>query len=377
MPVFICTAHATAKPVTSIVPDGRPHSFEMRDRQFWIDGESTLLVAGEIHFGRVLPQDWELRIRQAKAMGLNTLSFYLFWSLCEPREGEFRFEGMTDLREMLRLCQKHGMWVILRPGPYCCAEVDYGGIPWWTLKYPDVKIRSKDPKWLEWSQRYIAEVYKQVADLQVSRGGPLLMLQLDNEYAMIAGGDFSYLHSLQKIFRDVGFDVPLFTCDPFLMPEKIPGTHPTGVLRGRNGLRGEREYLETTNANGPLPVFVPELYTAWFSGWGQPVATRYATVESTASWTSFLLKKNASFCYYMFHGGTSFGFLSGANEFLPMHPSYDYSAPVDEAGRVTEKYRVLRKLLIEGLGTTPPDIPADPAVMTLPTIKLTQHQAVS
>lgn len=134
-------------------PDGQPHRFELSGTRFLLDGEPMLIAAGEMHFGRVLPEDWETRIKQAKAMGLNTLSFYLFWNLCEPREGEFTFTGLTDVRRMLRLCQENGLWVILRPGPYCCAEVEYGGIPWWTAKYPDVKIRTTDPKWLEWTRR--------------------------------------------------------------------------------------------------------------------------------------------------------------------------------------------------------------------------------
>ena len=360
-----CFAHAVPP------PDGRPHKFELGDRQFLLDGQPMLIAAGEMHFGRVLPGDWETRIKQAKAMGLNTVSFYLFWNLCEPREGEFTFTGVTDVRRVLKLCQDNGLWAILRPGPYCCAEVEYGGIPWWTAKYPDVKIRTTDSKWLEWSRRYIAQVYRQVGDLQVSKGGPLLMVQLDNEYGMIARGDFGYLHSLQKIFQEIGFDVPLFTCDPFFGPERTPGSLPAGVLRGRNGLRNDRDFQQTTSAVGNSPIFVPELYTAWFSGWGQPIATRHATIPQVVDWTTYLLDKKISFCYYMFHGGTTYGFFNGSNEYLPVQTSYDYSAPVDEAGRTTEKYRALRDLLTARLGVAPPAPPPEPAVVALPPIKLT------
>ena len=231
---------ASAQTVTHLAPDGKPHKFELRDKQFFLDGESTLLVAGEMHFGRVLPEDWDTRLAQAKAMGLNTVSFYLFWNLCEPQEGKFDFSGLTDVRRMLQLCQKHGLWVILRPGPYCCAEVEYGGLPWWTAKHPDVKIRTNDPTYLAWCRRYLAAVGEQVADLQVTRGGPLLMVQMENEFSMVGRGDNSHLRALQGIFRDAGFDVPLFTCDPFLMPERDPATRLTGVLRGRNGLRADQ-----------------------------------------------------------------------------------------------------------------------------------------
>ncbi len=358
------------------VPDGRPHEFAAHGPQFTLDGQPMLIVAGEMHFGRVLPEDWDARLKQAKAMGLNTVSFYLFWNLCEPREGEFNFSGVTDVRRVLQLCQANGLWAILRPGPYCCAEVEYGGIPWWTVKHPDVRIRTTDPQWLEWSRRYIEQVAQQVADLQVSRGGPLLMVQMENEYGMIAGGNYSYLQALQKIFTGAGFEVPLFTCDPFLMPPRTPGSLPAGVLRGRNGLRDDRDYAQTAAANPDAPVFVPELYTAWFSGWGQPIATRNASVEQAVAWTDYLLGKQASFCYYMFHGGTTFGFFNGANEYLPVQTSYDYSAPVDEAGRTTPKYLALRNLLIQRLGIQPPAIPADPPVAALPVIKLAFAQSL-
>ncbi len=367
-------ATAAAQSVTSIVPDGKPHQFELRDKQFFLDGQPTLLVAGEMHFGRVLAGDWDLRIRQAKAMGLNTLSFYLFWNRSEPREGQFDFTGANDVRRVLQLCQKYGMWAILRPGPYCCAEVDYGGIPWWTLKYPDVKIRTNDPKYVEWSRRYIERVGREVGDLQVTHGGPLLMVQMENEYGMVSRGNNDYLHSLQTIFRDAGFDVPLFTCDPFLAPVRDPAQALPGVLRGRNGLKNDRDYQQTIAANGDLPPYAPEVYTAWFSGWGQPIATRNASIPQIVDWTTSLLDKNASFCYYMFFGGTNYGFSTGANEHLPLQTSYDYGAPIDEAGRITEKYRALRDLLSARLKITPPAPPADPAVVALPVIKLTQSE---
>jgi beta-galactosidase len=364
-----------AQAVTPLAPDGKPHRFELREKQFWIDGEPTLLVAGEMHFGRVLPEDWELRIKQAKAMGLNTLSFYLFWNLCEPREGEFNFTGLTDVRRMLQLCQQNGLWVILRPGPYCCAEVDYGGLPWWTAKYPDVKIRSNDPRYLAWCRRYLEQVAQQVADLQVTRGGPLLMVQMENEFGMISRGNNEHLQALEKIFRAAGFDVPLFTCDPNLAPIRDPAQALPGVLRGRNGLRDERSYQQTVAANSPgMPVYAPEVYTAWFSGWGQPIATRNAGVDQIVNWTGRLLDQNASFCYYMFFGGTNFGFSSGCNEYLPLQTSYDYSAPIDEAGRTTEKYRALRALLTSRLKISPPAIPPEPAVIKLPPIQLTSQE---
>ena len=360
---------AMARIVTGIVPEERPHKFEARNGQFFINGEPILLVSGEMHFGRVLTEDWDTRLKQAKAMGLNTVSLYLFWNLCEPREGEFDFTGMTDVRRMLELARENGLWVILRPGPYCCAEFEYGGIPWWTAKYPEVPIRSTDPRWLEWCRRYIEQVYAQVGDLQVTRGGPLLMVQMDNEHGMISGGNESYMVELQKIFTGAGFDTQLFTCDPGRA--RRSGSL-ENVLRGYNGYKGGGALKDA--AAGQFPVFVPELYTNWFTGWGMPLATRYASIDEVVNWTSTLIDEKASFNYYMFHGGTTYGFHNGCNEYLPVHTSYDYGAPVDEAGRTTEKYRALRGLISEKLDIAPPEPPAEPPVIEIPAFRLNQRQ---
>lgn len=358
------------------VPDGQPHDFELRDDRFFIDGQPMLITAGEIHFGRVLPEDWELRIKQAKAMGLNTMSFYLFWNLCEPEEGKFSFTGMTDVRRMLELCQENGMWAILRPGPYCCAEVEYGGIPGWTARYPEVKIRTNDPQYVAWSQRYIKQVYQQVSELQVTHGGPLLMVQMENEYGLIAHGNNDYLQTLHDIFVDVGWEIPLFTCDPFFAPKFDPGINLPCVLRGRNGLHNERDLEMTKAIIGSDPAFTPELYTAWFSGWGQPTATRNTSIKGITEKTAFLIDNGVSFCYYVFHGGTTFGFFNGCNEYLPVQTSYDYSAPIDEAGRATKKYYALRKLLGEQLHLKLPDVPEDSPVIPITEFKLTQTAAL-
>ncbi len=316
------TTSAAPIPLSTIIPDGKPHTFAAVGKQFLLDEQPTTIIAGEMHFGRIQPDDFETRVKQAKAMGLNTISFYLFWNLCEPKEGKFDFTGMNDVHRMLKICQENGMWAVLRPGPYCCAEVEYGGIPYWTLKYPDVKIRTNDPKYVEWSKRYIEQVYRQVADCQVTHGGALLMVQIENEYGMVSGGDNSYLHTLQGIFKDVGFDIQMFTCDPFVRPD-TPATKLVGVLRGANGMQGSG-YQRTAATLGDSPVYVPETYTAWFSGWGQPIATRHAGLKEITSWTSGLLDHDASFCYYMFFGGTNYGFSNGCNEYLPVQTSYDY-----------------------------------------------------
>jgi len=360
-------------PLTTVVPDGKVHKFEARDHQFWMDGQPTLLLAGEMHFGRVQPEDWETRIKQAKAMGLNTLSFYLFWNLVESKEGTFDFSGMNDVRRVLKLCQDNGMWAILRPGPYCCAEVDYGGIPWWTVKYPDVKIRTNDPKYVEWSRKYIEQVYKQVGDLQVTKGGPLIMVAIENEYGNGRPANNDYMVSLQKIFQDVGFDVPMFTCDPGAEPQSrlMPG-----VMAQQNGLSG-RAGAQLLNDLGDFPVYVPEVYTAWFLGWGQAPVGEYVSrspVNSIVSRLNTLLDNDYSFCLYMFFGGTNYGYNDGAVEYQPLVTSYQYDAPIDEAGRTTEKFRAIRDLLSTRTNRKLPEPPADPVLINLPTLKFTEQE---
>ena len=281
------------------------------------------------------------------------------------------------MRRMLDLCRENGLYAILRPGPYCCAEFEYGGIPWWTAKYPEVPIRSTHPQWIKWCRRYIEQVYAQVGDLQLTRGGPLLMIQMDNEHGMISGGNESYMIEMKKIFTDVGFDTLLFTCDP---GRSALSSELQGVLRGHNGYKGRshsgQKKTGSSEGKNPIqfPIFVPELYTNWFTGWGMPLATRHSSIDAVVNWTSNLIDERASFNYYMFHGGTTFGLYNGCNEYLPVHTSYDYNAPIDEAGRTTEKYRALRKLISNKLNITLPEPPPEPPVIEIPAIQLNERQ---
>jgi hypothetical protein len=349
-----------------VAPDGKPHKLELKDRQFKIDGQPIRLIAGEMHPGRIQPEFWEDRIKKAKAMGLNTISVYLFWNQMEPKEGEFVFEGMTDIRRFVKLCEKEGMWVELRVGPYVCAEIEFGGLPSWLLKYHDMKIRADDPKFLGYCEKFVNRLAKEVADLQINHGGPIVLTQFENEYQNIN----SYLVKLHEIFVKAGFDGQLMTCDHsgavWNNKEGIPG-----VLRGYNGFKAQvpERIGQAQAVNGDMPVLSPEVYTGWFDLWGGKLMT--VSVRQQVSDAEFLLaQKDVSWTFFLVNGGTNFGFSAGSNAGRPMQTTYDYDAPIDELGRITPKFRALREVLAKGRGVTLGEIPADPKVISIPAFSL-------
>jgi beta-galactosidase len=345
-----------------LVPDGKPHKLELRDEQFWLDGQPFRLVAGEIHPGRIPFELWEDRIKKIKAMGLNTVSVYIFWNQIEPKENDFVFTDGTDVRRFIKLCQDNGLWVVLRVGTYVCAEWEFGGYPAWMLAHKGMKLRSDDPQFLAFCQSYVSALGKQVADLQVNHGGPILMTQFENEYGKID----AYLAKLRDIFVKGGFDGQLMTCDHSgPVWQNLDGL--PGVLRGYNGIRqASKDRIPAARAaNHGMPVFTPELYTGWFDLWGTKLAR--VSIPQQLSDTQFLLdQKNVSFSYYVVDGGTNFGFMAGSNAGRPMETTYDYDAPIDEMGRTTPKYTALRNLFIKELHITPPPVPAQPKVIEVP-----------
>jgi beta-galactosidase len=386
MVVLMLSLTAPVLAASAPVPDGKPHKLSLHDRQFWVDGTPMRVMAGEIHPGRVMPEFWDTRIKQAKAMGLNTISVYWFWNQIEPAEGKFVFEGQTDVRRFAKLCQENGMWLILRPGPYICGEWEFGGLPGWLLKHEGLHIRSNEPQFMAFSKRYIEAMGKQLADLQIEHGGPIIMTQIENEYQRID----DYMKELQQYFIQAGFDGQLMTCDPSGGPwttlEYLPN-----VLRGYNGFdpkdRFEMRYeqsIAVTEKTG-YPIFSPEVYTGWFAPFG-PIFGKSPKVDvpTQVERIKFLFDhKDASgrpdlnWCLYVFHGGTNFGFMGGGNGGRTMQTSYDYDAPIDEIGRVTPKYRALRELYQKylELDNLPP-IPPDPKVIEIPAFEVTKAAAL-
>jgi len=348
--------------------DGKQHPFAAGNNQFTIDGQPIEIIAGEIHPSRIPYQFWEDRIRKARAMGLNAVGISIFWNQIEPAEGQFNFDDNNDVRRFVKLCRDNGLWVVLRPGPYVCAETEFGGYPAWLLKHHQIKLRSGDPQFMSYCRDYLNALHDQIGDLQVTHGGPILLIQMENEYGKID----KYLADLKQAFIDAGFDAQLFTCDHSgPVWNKLSGL--PGILRATNGLPNSQKLDLAKKVAGGYPVYGSEVYTSWYSVWGDGVGGpkgKAKPVPLQITDTQWLLDRHLSFCYYLFDGGTNFGFSNGANGSQPVQTTYDYDAPIDELGRVTPKFTALRELFIQELHIHPPPIPPDPRVIEIPPFKV-------
>jgi beta-galactosidase len=351
------------------------HTIEIGDTDFLYDGKPMVIRCGEMHFARIPREYWGQRLRMAHAMGLNTICAYLFWNYHELYEGKFNWDGMADAAEFCRLAQEEGLHVILRPGPYSCAEWELGGIPWWLLKNDDIALRTQDPVYLEACRRYIMEMGKQLAPLQVTQGGPILMVQVENEYGSY-GNDREYIGKLRDYLAEAGFEVPFFTCDG---PVQLKNDVRDDIFCVVNFGSDPEECFQALREVRPTgPLMNGEYYPGWFDSWGKPHHT--GSVERVKEEIRWMLDHRASFSIYMVHGGTSFGTWSGANcpPFSPQTSSYDYDAPISEAGWATPKYHELRELLSSYLeeGETLPDVPAPNRVITIPGFTLRESAPI-
>ncbi|GAC1312528.1 MAG: beta-galactosidase [Mucilaginibacter sp.] len=350
------------------------HSFVLGESAFLLDGKPFQIISGEMHYPRVPREAWRARMKMAKAMGLNTIGTYVFWNLHEPQKGKFDFTGNNDVAEFVKIAQQEGLWVILRPSPYICAEWEFGGYPYWLQNEDGLLVRSKEKKYLAEYKTYIQQISKQLAPLQVNHGGNILMVQVENEYGSY-GSDKEYLEVNRTLFRAAGFDGLLYTCDPASDIEK---GHLPGLLPAVNGIDAPVTVRQLINANhqGKGPYFIAEWYPAWFDWWGAPHHTVPA-LKYTGHLDS-VLKAGISINMYMFHGGTTRGFMNGANfkDISPYEPqvsSYDYDAPLDEAGNATDKFGAFRQVIEKHLpkGTHLPPVPPAKRAMQIPPIKLT------
>jgi beta-galactosidase len=341
---------------TSLPAQTPAHTFVIGTNDFLLDGKKFQIRCGEIHAARVPKEYWRQRLQMARAMGLNTVCAYLFWNLHEPEPGKFDWSGQADDAEFCRIAQEEGLWVILRPGPYACAEWEMGGTPWWMLKDDGVKLRSRDPRYLDAAKSYLKEVGRVLGPLQITHGGPIIMAQVENEYGFF-GKDTEYMGTVRQALLDAGFDVPLFECNP---PSVMKNGMLTNLFQAANFGSNPKNNFEKLRALQPGgPLICSEFYPGWFDTWGQP--HHFGNTDKYLGDLKYMLDAGASFSIYMAHGGTTFGLWSGCDRpFKPDTSSYDYDAPISEAGWTTPKFFATRELFAKYLlpGETLPEPPA-------------------
>ncbi|MCZ2644282.1 beta-galactosidase [Bacteroides fragilis] len=349
-------------------------NFTIGKSTFLLNGKPFTVKAAELHYTRIPAPYWEHRIEMCKALGMNTICLYVFWNIHEQTEGQFDFTGQNDIAAFCRLAQKHGMYVIVRPGPYVCAEWEMGGLPWWLLKKKDIVLRTLDPYFMERTAIFMKEVGKQLAPLQITRGGNIIMVQVENEYGAYAVGK-PYVSAIRDIVKSAGFtEVPLFQCDWSSTFDRNGLDDLLWTINFGTGANIEQQFKRLKEARPETPLMCSEFWSGWFDHWGRKHETRPA--KSMVQGIKDMLDRNISFSLYMAHGGTTFGHWGGANNpsYSAMCSSYDYDAPISEPGWTTDKYFQLRDLLRNYLpaGEQLPEIPEAFPVIEIPEVEFTQ-----
>ncbi len=349
-------------------------TFSTETTSFTRDGKPYQIVSGAIHFQRIPREYWKDRLQKARALGLNTVETYVFWNLVEPRRGKFDFQGDNDVAAFVHEAATQGLNVILRPGPYVCAEWEAGGYPAWLFAEPGMRVRSRDPRFLAASGSYLEAVADQVRPLLNGNGGPIIAVQVENEYGSY-DDDHAYMQANRELFVRVGFDKALlFTSDgaDMLANGTLPDT--LAVVNFAPGeAKSAFEKLEKFQPGRPR--MVGEYWAGWFDHWGKPHANTNG--KQQAEELEWMLRQGHSVNLYMFVGGTSFGFMNGANlqgnpsdHYAPQTTSYDYDAALDEAGRPTPKFALLRDAIARATGVQPPSLPAPLRFAALPQVAL-------
>ncbi|MEK0315715.1 glycoside hydrolase family 35 protein [Cohnella sp. 56] len=330
-------------------------TFEIDGDGFALDGKPIRLISGAMHYFRIVPDYWEDRLRKLRACGFNAVETYVAWNLHEPQEGRFVFEGIADVERFVRLAGELGLHVILRPSPYICAEWEFGGLPAWLLADPELRLRCSDPKFLAKVRAYYDELLPRLKPLLCTAGGPVVALQIENEYGSY-GNDLNYLNFLKDTMIQAGMDVLLFTSDGsedyMLQGGTLPGTLATLNF----GSNPEQAFARLLACRPESPLVCMEYWNGWFDHWGDEHHVRgYADVVDVLD---RMLAAGASVNFYMFHGGTNFGFYNGANHiefYEPTVTSYDYNALLSESGDPTDKYWAIRDVI--GRYSELPDMP--------------------
>lgn len=349
-------------------------TFTAGNKTFLLNGKPFVVKAAELHYPRIPRPYWEHRIKMCKALGMNTVCLYVFWNIHEQREDQFDFTGQNDIAEFCRLAQKNGMYVIVRPGPYVCAEWEMGGLPWWLLKKKDIRLREQDPYFMKRVEKFMAKVGEQLAPLTIQHGGPIIMVQVENEYGSY-GEDKPYVAAIRDIVRKSGFtDVTLFQCDWASNFTRNGLDDLMWTMNFGTGSNIDDQFRHLRELRPDAPLMCSEFWSGWFDKWGarhetRPAADMVANIDE-------MLSKGISFSLYMTHGGTSFGHWAGANSpgFAPDVTSYDYDAPINEYGAATPKYYTLRETMQKYSDGKLPSVPKPAAqLISVPKFELKEY----
>jgi beta-galactosidase len=351
----------------------RVFSFGPHGQGFLLDGMPFQIRSGEMHPARIPVEYWRHRIQMAKAMGMNTIALYVMWNYHEASEGVFDFHtGNRDIEAFIRLCDAEDMWVLFRPGPYVCAEWDLGGIPAWLLRYDDIVLRTDsahDARYMQAVARYIDELAPRVQPLMAENGGPILMIQIENEFGSFANNAV-YLDEIKQHWIRTGIDGPFYTEDGLAQLKQNRSNVTGGAIALSNGNAAQIEAVR--QAFPDVPAMAGEVYPGWLTHWGDD-AFQGTTVDLSVTLDD-LMREGMSFNLYVIHGGTSFGFYAGANvdadsgDYQPDITSYDYSAPINEQGMPTARYMQYRSLIGGYLPMPLPQVPAP--IATIPADRL-------
>ncbi|MCR5644036.1 MAG: beta-galactosidase [Prevotella sp.] len=371
--LFVLTALLLTAPAMMVAAN-KPGTFTTGDKTFLLNGEPFIVKAAEVHYPRIPRPYWEHRIQMCKALGMNAVCIYIFWNIHEQREGQFDFTGNNDVAEFCRLAQKNGMYVIVRPGPYVCAEWEMGGLPWWLLKKKDIKLRERDPYFMERVKIFEEKVGEQLKPLTIQNGGPIIMIQVENEYGSY-GEDKPYVSEIRDCLRSIyGKELSLFQCDWSSNFEKNGLDDLTWTMNFGTGANIDQQFRRLGELRPNAPKMCSEFWSGWFDKWGARHETRPA--KDMVEGMDEMLSKGISFSLYMTHGGTSFGHWAGANSpgFAPDVTSYDYDAPINEYGLATPKFWELRKMMEKyNDGKKMPNVPKAPMpIITVPKFELTE-----
>ena len=336
--------------------------FTIGKKEILLDGKPFTVVSGAMHYFRVPKAYWRDRLMKIKACGMNTVETYCAWNLHEPREGTFDFEGDLDLGAYLDLIGELGMFAIVRPGPYICSEWDFGGLPWWLLKYDRIRLRCMNETFMTKTAAYFAKLIPVIAARQISCGGPVIMVQVENEYGSY-GNDSDYIRALADLLTGNGIDCPLFTSDGASASMLSGGTVPELLATCNFGSHAAEQFKTLRKFRKTGPLMCAEYWNGWFDHWGEKHHRRDA--DDAARNLAEILDCGASVSVYMMHGGTNFGWMNGANckdVYEPTVNSYDDDAPINEYGALTPKYHRMKKVL--GDRGFVSDVTAEDAVLT-------------